>query len=131
MIDIWRAWLKKIGIRSSRRRRRGRWQPLLPAEVLESRVLLAGAVLDFSAGFAGSAAALTYNGSAAINGTKLEITNGLNDETGSTFSTAPVNVTRFSSQFTFQVSAGANTADGFTFTIQGVAPTALGSSGGG
>jgi hypothetical protein len=31
----------------------------------------------------------------------------------------------------FQLSAGASTADGFTFCIQGVSPTALGASGGG
>src|SRR5262249_3610745 len=42
-----------------------------------------------------------------------------------------VDITKFNSQFTFQLTAGANTADGFTFTIQGVGPTALGSSGGG
>jgi fibronectin type 3 domain-containing protein len=89
------------------------------------------AVLDFSAGFAGSTNQLTYNGSAAINGTKAEVTNNGLSEAGSVFSTSPVDVTKFTTQFTFQMTAGSSTADGFTFTIQGVGPTALGPSGGG
>jgi fibronectin type 3 domain-containing protein len=94
-------------------------------------VTLPAPALNFSAGFAGSTSKLTYNGSAAINGTKLELTNGKALEAGSAFSTSTVNVANFSTQFTFQTTAGANTADGFTFTIQGVGSTALGSRGGG
>jgi fibronectin type 3 domain-containing protein len=130
MIDIWRAWLKGISLRTERRPRRVRWQQPLSAEVFESRVLLA-ATLDFSGGFAGSAGVLTYNGSAAINGAKLELTNGTANQVGSAFSSSAVDVTKFNTQFTFQLTAGANTADGFTFTIQGVGPTAIGSGGGG
>jgi hypothetical protein len=89
------------------------------------------ALLDFSGGFAGSTNKLTYNGSAVINGTKAELTNGGGNEAGSFFSTSPVDVTKFNSQFTFQLTAGASTADGFTFCIQGNAPTALGPTGGG
>jgi len=89
------------------------------------------ALLDFSAGFGGSTSTLTYNGSAAINGAKLELTNGATYQAGSTFSTSPVDVTKFTSQFTFQLTAGASTADGFTFAIQGAGPTALGGYGGG
>jgi hypothetical protein len=89
------------------------------------------AALDFSGGFAGSAGRLTYNGSAAVNGTRAELTDGGGGEAGSVFSASPVDVTRFSSQFSFQLTAGAGTADGFTFTIQGVGPTALGPAGGG
>ena len=89
------------------------------------------ALLDFSAGFAGSTNKLTYNGSATINGTKAELTNGGNNQAGSVFPTSAVDVTKFNSQFTFQLSAGSSTADGFTFCIQGNAPTALGPSGGG
>ena len=60
------------------------------------------ALLDYSGGFAGSSSSLKYNGSAAINGAKLELTNGATGEAGSVFSTSLVDVTRFSSQFTFQ-----------------------------
>jgi fibronectin type 3 domain-containing protein len=89
------------------------------------------ALLDFSGGFVGSTSALTYNGSAAINSSKAELTNGGGNQAGSFFSTSPVDVTQFTTQFTFQISPGSNTADGFTFTIQGNGPTALGPSGGG
>lgn len=89
------------------------------------------ALLDFSGGFAGSTNKLTYNGSAAINGTKAELTNGGSNQAGSFFSTSSVDITKFNTQFTFQLSAGTSTADGFTFCIQANAPTALGPSGGG
>ena len=86
-------------------------------------------VLDFSSGFANSAGSLTYNGTAHINGTSAELTNGSPGETASFFSTNAFDVTRFSNQFTFQLTSA--NADGFTFTIQGDGPTALGPSGGG
>jgi fibronectin type 3 domain-containing protein len=85
--------------------------------------------LDFSSGFAGSAGVLTYNGNAKVNGTSAELTDGGGNEAGSFFSTNAVDVTKFSSQFTFQLTSA--NADGFTFTIQGDGPTALGPSGGG
>ncbi|WP_168221723.1 fibronectin type III domain-containing protein [Aquisphaera giovannonii] len=86
-------------------------------------------VLDFSAGFAGAASKLTLNGSTSLVGTRLELTNGGKNQAASAFSTSPVDVTKFTTQFTFQVTAGAGTADGFTFCIQSKAPTSLGSTG--
>jgi hypothetical protein len=87
--------------------------------------------LDFSNGFANASGLLTLNGTAKVNGTALQLTDGGNNEAGSAFSTNKVEVTKFSSQFSFQLTAGANTADGFTFTIQGAGNTALGPTGGG
>jgi fibronectin type 3 domain-containing protein len=87
--------------------------------------------LDFSNGFANAAGTLTFNGTAKVNGTALQLTDGGTNEAASAFSTNKVDVTKFSSQFTFQLTAGASTADGFTFCIQGVGNTALGPSGGG
>jgi fibronectin type 3 domain-containing protein len=84
--------------------------------------------IDFSSGFANSGGVLTYNGSAKINGTSAELTDGGGGEAGSVFSTNPVSVASFTTQFTFQLT-NAN-ADGFTFTIQGNGPTALGGAGG-
>ena len=52
-------------------------------------------VLDFSSGFAGSSGVLTYNGSAKINGTSAELTDGGGNEAGSVFSTNAVDVTKF------------------------------------
>jgi fibronectin type 3 domain-containing protein len=86
-------------------------------------------VLNFSTGFAGSTSLLTYNGSAKINGTSAELTDGGGTEAGSVFSTNKVDVTKFSSEFTFQLTSA--NADGFTFTLQDRGPTALGPTGGG
>ncbi|MGO8748886.1 MAG: beta strand repeat-containing protein [Thermoguttaceae bacterium] len=89
------------------------------------------AALDFSAGFAGSQSQLTFNSTTALNGSELELTNGGTYEAASAFSTSPIAITQFTTQFTFQLTAGANTADGFTFCIQGTGPNALGPDGGG
>jgi hypothetical protein len=88
--------------------------------------------LDFSGGFAGSSSLLTLNGTAKVYGSLLQLTDGGGGEAGSAFSTTPVLVSQFTTAFAFQILNGTNpSADGFTFTIQGVGPTALGSSGGG
>jgi fibronectin type 3 domain-containing protein len=89
--------------------------------------------LDFSQGFAGARSSLTLNGlSANIVSSALRLTDGGTAEAASAFSTSPLDITRFSTQFTFQlVDTTQPGADGFTFTIQGVGPTALGPLGGG
>lgn len=86
--------------------------------------------LNFSTGFANAGNLLTLNGSAKINGNDLELTDGGYGEASSAFSTNGVSISQFSTQFSFQLSAGSDTADGFTFTIQGVGNTALGGTGG-
>jgi fibronectin type 3 domain-containing protein len=88
--------------------------------------------LDYSAGFAGSTSTLTYNGSATINiSNDAELTDGNGGEASSVFSTNTVGVTQFTSIYTFQLLPGSSPiADGLTFTIQNVGPTALGSAGG-
>jgi endoglucanase len=125
---IWK-FLKRYRPSKSRRLQSVR-KPRLAIEVLEDR-LAPAALIDFSAGFAGSTSTLKLNSSAALNGTKLELTNDGLYEAASAFATSPVDVTGFNTQFTFQLSAGTSTADGFTFTIQDAGPTALGSMGGG
>ena len=75
-----------------------------------------------------SAATLTMNGSAAISGNAIELTNGGSNEAGSVFFTSPVNVQSFTTDFDFQLTDAK--ADGFTFTIQGDGPTALNGYGG-
>ncbi len=84
--------------------------------------------LNFGGGFA-SPSPLQLNGSAKINGSALELTDGAGGEAGSAFTTSVVSVAKFTTTFRFHLSAP--NADGFTFTVQGVGPTALGSSGGG
>ncbi len=82
----------------------------------------------FFAGFSGSQAQLTLNGGAALNGTRLRVTDGNVNEARSAFFTRPVSVERFATAFNFLLTNPA--ADGFTFTIQGVGPTAVGGMGG-
>ena len=87
--------------------------------------------LNFSGGFASAGSTLTLNGSAKLNGSALQLTDGGTAEAASTFSTSAVNISSFSTQFSFQIKDTTNPgADGFTFCIQGVGPTALGLSGG-
>jgi Legume lectin domain/Chitobiase/beta-hexosaminidase C-terminal domain len=82
---------------------------------------------EFSNGF--SSAGLALNGTATMNGNRLRLTDGSTYEAGSAFYTTPVNVQHFTTEFQFQLSSAA--ADGFTFTIQGDGPNAVGSTGGG
>jgi len=86
------------------------------------------AVPDEPQGFL-TGAGLTTNGSAALVGKAIELTANAPNERGSAFFTSPVNVQSFTTDFDFQLTSAA--ADGFTFTIQGVGPTALGGGGGG
>ena len=72
---------------------------------------------------------LQLNGTAQISGSRLRLTDGNNWETGSAFFTTKVGVGAFVTDFQFQM---ANPdADGFTFCLQGSAPTAIGGVGGG
>ena len=88
-------------------------------------ITAAGPTIDFSAGFA-NVTGLTMNGSTENNNdSRLELTDGLLNQAGSAFWNQPVGVSAFSTQFLFQLSDAV--ADGFTFTIQNVGPTALGS----
>jgi hypothetical protein len=75
-----------------------------------------------------SSTGLTLNGKAAISGTRLRLTDGRTGEASSAFFSTPVNVQSFTNDFSFQLTSA--TADGFTFTIQGNSPAALGVGGG-
>jgi hypothetical protein len=83
---------------------------------------------DFRNGFA-TPTGLTLNGGAAIAGTRLRLTDGGTSEARSAFFSPPVNIQSFTSDFIFQLTNA--TADGFTFTIQRSALTAIGAGGGG
>jgi hypothetical protein len=86
------------------------------------------AVPNFPSGFSSGNGLLTINGSTAYTGTVLELTNGGGGEASSAFTSNAVSVQGFTTTFTFLLSSA--TADGFTFCIQGVGPTALGAGGG-
>jgi hypothetical protein len=83
--------------------------------------------INYGAGLSG--AGLSLNGSAILNGSRLRLTDTGANEAGSAWSSTPINVQTFTTDFGFQLSSAS--ADGFTFTIQGTGTTALGPSGGG
>jgi hypothetical protein len=87
-----------------------------------------GTGINFGNGFA-VATGLTLNGSATnADDTRLQLTTGLTYQAGSVFYNTPTNIQSFATDFAFQLSNAQ--ADGFTFTIQNVAPTAIGGNGG-
>ena len=85
--------------------------------------------IDFGGGFASVGSLLQLNGSAVVAGQSLSLTDGQMNAASSVFSSVAVDVTRFATQFAFQIASGAETANGFTFAIQKSGPTALGASG--
>ncbi|MGA8606935.1 MAG: chitobiase/beta-hexosaminidase C-terminal domain-containing protein [Candidatus Sulfotelmatobacter sp.] len=83
--------------------------------------------INYGSGF--TSTGLTFNGTAKLNGTRLRLTDTGRNEAGSAFISPALGVQSFTTDFSFQLSDAS--ADGFTFTIQGVGATALGPSGGG
>ena len=91
--------------------------------------LSTGTGSNFVNGFSGALNVMTFNGSTQLADTRLQLTNGLTFQTGSAWFNTPLNVQSFVNDFTFQIANPV--ADGFTFTIQNSALTALGFYGGG
>ncbi len=85
--------------------------------------------IDFSQGFALAQGTMQFNGSTDLDNLRLQLTDGGFYEAGSAFYATPVNVQAFTTDFAFQLSNPA--ADGMSFTIQNVGPSALGGTGGG
>ncbi len=87
-----------------------------------------GTEINYGNGFA-SVAGLTLNGSATnVDDSRLQLTTGLTYQAASVFYNTPTNIQAFTTDFAFQLSNAL--ADGFTFTIQNVGPTAIGGDGG-
>ncbi len=100
---------------------------LLPSSIVSAAYVIDPAyTIDFSQGFAQSQASgqMKFNGSTDLDDFRLQLTNGGYFEAGSAFYSTPVPISAFTTDFTFQLSNPV--ADGITFTIQGVGPTALG-----
>ena len=85
--------------------------------------------VNFSGGFGESAGSIQLNGTAALAGSALQLTNTVPNAAGSAFFTTPVNVQAFTTDFTFLLTNPG--ADGFTFTLQDNSPTAIGGAGSG
>ena len=90
----------------------------------------AAPTINFPNGFAAAqGTTMTFNGSTDLDDSRLQLTNGGLFQAGSAFYNTPVNIQSFTTTFTIQLSNAV--ADGMTFTIQNVGPTALGPAGGG
>ncbi len=87
--------------------------------------------LDFSSGFASAAPLLNFVGGASINGTRLRITDGGGSEARASWTKNTQSVAKFTTQFTFQITAGNGFADGFTFCLQSAGNNTVGAPGGG
>ena len=86
-----------------------------------------GPTVNFGSGF--TASGMQFNGHTKLSGTRLQLTDSAaGNEVASAFWKTPLNVQSFTSNFTFQLTSAS--ADGFTFAIQSVSPTAIGSGGG-
>ena len=86
--------------------------------------------INFGIGFA-TPTGMQFNGTTDLDDSRLQLTNGRANEAGSAFFTTPMNITNFTTDFTFQLSDAM--ADGITFTIQNssAGAKALGPTGGG
>ena len=87
-----------------------------------------GSVFTFNS-FAGSQSQLNLNGNAKLDGSKLQLTDGGLYENSTAWYGTPVSVKTFTTDVTFQLTNAV--ADGFTFTVQGYSPHALGAGGAG
>ena len=87
-----------------------------------------GGSISFGSGFA--AGSLVTNGNSSIASSKLTVTPNAQTQAGSAWYPTAVNIQNFTTDFTFQQTAGANTADGMAFVIQGNNTAALGATGG-
>ena len=85
--------------------------------------------VNFSLGFSQAQQSMQFNGNAGLEDTRLQLTDGGTWEASSAFAMNPVNIAQFTTDFTIQLSNPL--ADGMTFTIQNVSPTALGARSGG
>jgi len=88
-----------------------------------------GTAINYSSGFAGATGQLVLNGSAALSGSLLQLTNGGSNQQATAWYATPVNVQSFSTTFNFQLVNAS--ADGMTFAIQNQGTSALGQFGGG
>lgn len=104
------------------------WPTQVGVVISNGSVELAG----FNYGDFGTAAGLSFVGSAAQHADRLRLTSSDYYQTGAVWATAPQPVLLgFRTQFTFQITEKLNGgADGFAFVLQNTGPLALGSGGG-
>ncbi len=87
-----------------------------------------------STGFTTSGCTMQLNNDADLDDVRLQLTEGSFNEATSAFFASPVEISNFTTDFSFQLThsvASASFADGFTFTVQNESPTAVGAGGAG
>ena len=88
-----------------------------------------GSSVDYPTGFGSTTTGLTFDGSAALNSSAVQLTDGTATyEEGAVYSSEPVDVTNFNTSFTFQITPGYTDADGLALVFQNDprGPSALG-----
>jgi len=101
-------------------------------ETLEGRQLLSATPQISFANFSSTTGLVTngYGSNPTTASSQLVLTDNAQSEARSVFYSQKEGIDTFSTSFTVVIGAGASTADGFTFTIQGQGTTALGTTGG-
>ena len=99
-----------------------------PSNTATAATPSAAGEVNYLAGFAGEAG-LVLVGNAQVSGTGLQLTDGGINEVAAAYTSTPVAVSSFLSQFHFQLTNPRG--EGFTFIIQGNGPTSIGGGGGG
>jgi Chitobiase/beta-hexosaminidase C-terminal domain/Legume lectin domain len=88
-----------------------------------------GGWLNYGNGFSQNSAGLVINGSGAISGSRLRLTNGSTGQRSSAWCSIPMNIQAFTQDFAFQLTNPHG--DGITFTIQNSGIRAIGPGGAG
>ena len=83
--------------------------------------------INYASGF--TATGMNFLGSAKLNGTALRLTDGGQHEVAAAWYGVEASIQTFTTDFTFVISGSTNTADGFTFTLQGNNGSAIGIGG--
>jgi hypothetical protein len=91
-------------------------------------IVAPGTGISYPQGFAASAGQIVLNGNAQLDDSRLQLTDGGQNEASSAWYVTPVNVQAFTTDFTFQLSNPV--ADGMTFAIQNNNNTIVGASAG-
>ncbi len=99
-----------------------------PVSTATFTIVAPGTGINYPQGFAASAGQIVLNGNAQLDDSRLQLTDGGQNEASSAWYVTPVNVQAFTTDFTFQLSNPV--ADGMTFAIQNNSNTIVGASAG-
>jgi len=99
-----------------------------PVSTATFTIVAPGSGINYPQGFAASTGQIVLNGNAQLDDSRLQLTDGGQNEASSAWYVTPVNIQSFTTDFTFQLSNPV--ADGMTFAIQNNNNTIVGASAG-